>query len=304
MPTFDRIGMMEFQTKSFDPATGVFVGLASTPQLDRMREVVSSDAMREAAERYMKNPLITWQHDLSEPIGKAVSVRVTEEGTLLEGYITDKTDDGRKVRGLMEDGIVRSLSIGFNPYSRSYGPHQDGTPDYDVTEEDDDRRPRIVWKRIDWLETAVCSVPCNPGAVIALGKSLGLEMETPDPEPGDAADLTQKKNDEADTTEPTAGLTKAEREEARFLADVERVRTGAVSVGNIVRHWRKEGRDLSPDVISGLTQAVTELRSVLESNPAAVVPEAEQAAPCLLTLPAPSAVKLQLPAPLRLPDPA
>lgn len=292
MPTFERLSMLEFHTKSFDPTTGVFVGLASTPQLDRFRESVSAEAMREAAERYMKNPIITWQHDLDEPIGKGLSVEVTDAGTILKGYITDKTEDGCKVRGLLEDGIVRSLSIGFNPYSRSYGPHPDGTPDYEVTEEGEDQRPRMTWKRIDWLETAVCSVPCNPGATITLAKSLGIDM-APVSEPEAAPEA-------APASEPE--LTKAEREEARFLSDVERVRTGAVSVGNIVRHWRKEGRDLSPAIIAGLSEAVTELRTVLEPHPAAEVPEAEQTDPCLLTLP--PVVQLHLPAPLRLPDPA
>jgi len=129
MANFERCNVMALQVKSFDAAAGTFVGLASTPQIDRMGEVVSADAMREAAARYMENPLLTWQHDTNEPIGKATGVVVTEEGTVLEGYITDKTPTGLKVRGLMHDGIVRSLSIGFNPYSRSYGAHPDGTAD-------------------------------------------------------------------------------------------------------------------------------------------------------------------------------
>ena len=79
MPAFERIKMLPFETKSFDAGTGELVGVASTPQVDRMGEVVSGDAMREAAERYMRNPVITWQHDTNEPIGRGLGVGREDE---------------------------------------------------------------------------------------------------------------------------------------------------------------------------------------------------------------------------------
>lgn len=293
MPTFERIGMMPFETKSFDPATGVFVGLASTPQVDRMREVVSAEAMREAADRYMKNPVITDHH--GGAIGRGLKVEVTDAGTVLEGYVTDKTQQGRDIRGLLEDKILRSLSIGFNPYSRSYGPHEDGTPDYELVPASEkpaatdgygykpwysENADTLVWKRIDWMETAICAIPCNPGATITLAKSMGIDM----------AEIKG-----VDT------MTAAEKEEARFLADLERVRTGAVSVDNIVRHWKKEGRDLSPEYIAKLSEAHTQLAALLEPYLAAAGDEGEQTAPCLLTLP--KVPTLVLPATPHLPLP-
>jgi hypothetical protein len=270
--------MLPFETKSFDPASGEFVGLASTPQVDRSREVVSVEAMREAAARYMENPVVTDHH--GGAIGRGLEVQVNDQGTMLKGYITDKTQQGRDVRGLLEDRILRSLSIGFNPYSRSYGAHPDGTPDYaveygkDAQGEPIDRGSDgvLVWKRIDWMETAICAIPCNPGATIALAKSFGLTMESPLPGSNE------------------------EREEARFLSDVDRVRTGAVSIGNIARHWKKSGRDLSPEQLERLTAATNELLALLETNPVALVGEAlpvpngdggegKDTGPCVLRLP-------------------
>lgn len=232
-PAFERITVLPFEMKSYEAASGVFVGLASTPQVDRAGEVVSADAMRESAARYMQNPVITMAHDTWEPIGRGLSVNVTDAGTLLEGYVTDKTERGQVARGLLEDKILRSLSIGFNPYSRSYGAHPDGTADYEILSKDADPgvvNSTLVWKRIDWLETAICAIPCNPGASIQLAKSMGLEMR-----------------------DPRGG--QPQEEEARFLSNVERVEKGAESIRNILRHWTKEGRDLSPEVVQRLSVA-------------------------------------------------
>ena len=74
MPMFERVMLMPFEIKSFSAETGEVVGLASTPQVDRMGEIVSSEAMREAAERYMRNPIITWQHNTDDPIGRGLEV--------------------------------------------------------------------------------------------------------------------------------------------------------------------------------------------------------------------------------------
>jgi len=120
---------------------------------------------------------------------------------------------------------------------------------------------RLTWQRIDWLETAVCSIPCNPGASITLAKSLSLPMEQP----------TTKSKDEL--------------EEDRFLADIERVRTGAISVRNIAAHWSKAGRDLSPEYIEHLLAAHTELSALVETYLPASEPEGTDTAPCVLTLP-------------------
>lgn len=176
MPTtlFDRISIMPLEIKQADASQLEFWGFASTPQVDRVGEVVTSEAMSEAAGRYLQNPLITWMHDMRTPIGKALEVDVTETGTTLHAKLSDRTQAGRDAWGLIEDGVVRSLSIGFNPYSRALGPSPDGVPDWEDDPDTDVRR----WLRIDWLETAVVSVPANPGATIAFAKGLGLDMDT------------------------------------------------------------------------------------------------------------------------------
>lgn len=167
---FERISVMPMEVKDLDETTRTFTGIASTPQIDRTREIVSSEAMAETKERYLRNPLVTWQHSTFAPIGRVLEMNVDEEATRQLIYITDKTEIARDAWGLLSDGIVRSLSIGYSPYSLFYGPHPDGAPDFE--ERDDGVK---VWRRIELMETALVSIPANTGATIALAKSLGLD---------------------------------------------------------------------------------------------------------------------------------
>jgi HK97 family phage prohead protease len=257
---YSRISVLPFEVKELSLEERTFWAIASTPQLDRAREVVATEAMMESASRYLANPLITWQHDAATPIGKAMAVEIRDGATWLQVYLTDKTEAGRNAWGLVQDGIVKSMSIGFNPYSRSHGPHPDGTPDYEVSGD------VLTWKRIDWLETAVVSIPCNPGATIPFAKGLGLDMELP------VAALTDEEKQLA--------------EERRFADDLTRGRAALTGAVNIARHWRKERRLLSDEHVATMRQLARDLSDVTEPYPSpAAAPEAEDADPCVLRLP-------------------
>jgi len=170
---FDHISVLPMTVKEVNRAERTFWLTASTPKQDRDREVVSNEAMAESRDRYMANPVITWQHDTGEPIGKALDARVTDYETDLFVYITDKTPAAQKAFGLIEDEIVKSASIGFSGFSKLNGPHPDGSPDFEL-----DETGTRTWKRIEWLETAIVTIPSNDESVIhAFAKSLGLEVE-------------------------------------------------------------------------------------------------------------------------------
>ena len=240
MPQFERLAVMAMEVKEMDQASRQFLGLASTPQVDRAGEVVASEAMEAAIDNYMSNPVITWMHDSSRPIGKAISTKMVRaqggKQTQIEVQLTDKTEAARDAWGLIEDGIVKSLSIGFNPRG---GKKKGDPPAYDMDGE------TLVWRSIDWLETAVVSIPCNAGAQITFAKGLGLDMLKPETE----QDLT---------------------EEERFFSDLARCKGGAEAVRNITKHWRKDGRVLSPEHLEHLLAAQAMLAEALQ--PYAAVP--------------------------------
>jgi HK97 family phage prohead protease len=231
MPLFERVSVMALEVKELDEERREFLGFASTPQVDRAGEIVSTEAMQAAAEQYMTNPLITWMHDARYPIGRATDVAFKRGKTQITAKLTDKTETARDAWGLISDGIVRSLSIGFNPCR----PEKKGDQSFEMDGE------TLVWRKIDWLETAVVSIPCNPGACITFAKGLGLDMPTPE-------------------------LLQDLSEEERFFTDLKRGKGAIEAVRNIAAHWQKEGRLLAPEQVADLQALQDLLAGVLQPH--------------------------------------
>jgi hypothetical protein len=123
------------------------------------------------------------------------------------------------------------------------------------------------------METAICAIPCNPGATIQLAKSLSLPMDRP----------TEK--------------TKEEAEEDRFLDDMKRLTGGAEAVRNYHRHLQKQGLVLIGEHRERLTQTQAILAELLEPYLAGDGEAAPQGAPSLpnvptLALPTPAVLSL------------
>ncbi|UGB39724.1 HK97 family phage prohead protease [Frateuria soli] len=99
-----------------DPsAAGTFTGLASTPDLDRSRDVIPPSAWAATldawAARGGRIPLL-YLHDQREPVGAITSARATAHGLEVEGAIAVNTPTGAIVYELAKLGSL-SLSIGF-----------------------------------------------------------------------------------------------------------------------------------------------------------------------------------------------
>jgi HK97 family phage prohead protease len=57
---------------------------------------------------------LLWQHDVCDPIGVPLDLEEDPRGLLLFGVLAD-TSRGREALALLEAGVVRELSIGFDP---------------------------------------------------------------------------------------------------------------------------------------------------------------------------------------------
>lgn len=115
---------------------------------------------------FKKNPIALFGHSSGFPIGSWESVRV-EGGKLIGRLVlaakgtSDRIDE---LRSLLEQGILRAVSVGFRPI------------------EADPIDPKQPWgaqryRKQELLECSLVSVPANPAA-IALAKSLNLSSET------------------------------------------------------------------------------------------------------------------------------
>lgn len=132
--------------------------------VDRYGDIVEPDGWD--LRNFKKNPIALFGHNSGFPIGTWSDLRV--DGGKLIGRLalaakgtSDRIDE---LIGLVEQGILRAVSVGFRPL--------------DVDPID----PKQPWgaqryKKQELLETSLVSVPANPAA-LARAKSLNLSPET------------------------------------------------------------------------------------------------------------------------------
>ena len=134
-----------------DDARRQIEGYASTSDIDRTGEVVEPGAFAESLKDFMSNPVVTYMHDWSNPIGKVIDVRIDEVGLFIRAEISETA---QKVWKLIEEGILRAFSIG-----------------YEVIEEKIvDGVNHIMKLRL--YEVAVVSIPANRRALFSVSKAL------------------------------------------------------------------------------------------------------------------------------------
>ena len=241
MPTFEHIKVLPFMLEKAEPSEHEgrkrlhISGWASTETPDRAEEVIDVGFFDVSLPDFMRTAAMPWMHDTSDPQGKWEAITpVPGKGYHVSGYLVDLgTDLDKRRMAMVEEGLVRSLSVGFNAeYHADFGA---------VNEETKLWHWRTKGKL---LEVSPCTIPCCPDADFAVAKALGIPLLRYDPKPKDEA------------------------EEDRFLADLERVMGGVESIRNIHRHWQKAGRVLSSANMTRLEQCHELLGSVLaEANP-------------------------------------
>lgn len=141
-------------------------GYASTPDLDRYRDIVEPSAFKDALGMYLKNPVLLRSHDSDRPIGLVEVATVTDKGLWIEAIVKDKVTADE-----INAGLMRTLSIGYIA-NRTELQHEDGTP-FDPMKDDfwDSSLVRVI-KELDLVEISVVSTPANGNALFTLAKSL------------------------------------------------------------------------------------------------------------------------------------
>lgn len=141
-----------------------FEFILSTEDADRDNDIIVQSGWD--LKEFKKNPIALFQHDKNSPIGTWEKVRV--EGKRLVGRLklaekgTSQLVD--EVRSLVEQGILRAISVGF--ISADYEPLDPSDP-----------WAGYKFKKSTLLEASLVSVPANPNA-LALVKGLGISRET------------------------------------------------------------------------------------------------------------------------------
>jgi HK97 family phage prohead protease len=181
-----------------------FEGWASTNQLDRQGDIVLPSAFQASLPAFKANGPIFWNHaevhdPLAMPIGRTMDAEIKEGGLYIKARWAS-TPEAQQVRSLVTDGIVSTMSIGFNPISSVV---KGGVNYID---------------QLELMEVSVVAIPANTGAVITAAKTLAAFNEPAVTK--DSADdvgtgaqilalLAQLKDEEADDPTDAAILQRA-----------------------------------------------------------------------------------------------
>lgn len=148
--------------KAVDEDAREITGIASTPGTDRMDDVVEPSG----AEFSLPIPLL-WQHRHAEPIGQVVRAKITDKGIEVVAKLVAPTADMpaamtarlQEAWHSIKTGLVRGLSIGFNP--KEYSFMDSGG---------------IHFLKWDWTELSAVTIPANADATITSIKSFDQEQ--------------------------------------------------------------------------------------------------------------------------------
>jgi len=120
---------------------------------DRDGERISVDGLD--LKNFKKNPIMMFGHNHQNlPIGTATKIAKDNKRMTFEPNFSIATQFARDVKALWDEGVLKSVSIGFIPKERE----------------------KNVWTKSELLEISIVNVPSNPNA-LAMAKSKGLNID-------------------------------------------------------------------------------------------------------------------------------
>lgn len=151
----DFIGLNELGENQFRGMASVFGKVVDA----FMPTIMQRGAFTKTLQERSRDIPILWQHDMSEPIGKPISLVETDRGLILQAEIS-RTSRGRDVLQLLRDGVVRALSIGFEPVV------------YDMDNTDPEKPVRFI-REARLVEVSVVTLGADANALITEVRSAG-----------------------------------------------------------------------------------------------------------------------------------
>lgn len=105
---------------------------------------------------FKKNPIMFYNHMRWDGgIGTWDNIEVTDTEIAMDGYISDSTDYAKGLLGLVQDGVIRTASMGFRPKKWS-----------DDSKDKLDGQLGVTILEYEVIEVSITDVPANPDAVM------------------------------------------------------------------------------------------------------------------------------------------
>jgi HK97 family phage prohead protease len=137
-------------------------GMASTNNTDRVGDIIESEAWTKGGlQNYLNNPVILFNHDYNQPIGRAIELGTNDNGLQLKAKIAKSAGH---VGELIKEGVLGAFSVGFRVKDADYMTETDG---YKI-------------KDAELLEVSVVTVPANQAATFSLAKSFDSDSDYED----------------------------------------------------------------------------------------------------------------------------
>lgn len=130
-------------------------GYANKTTIDRTNELVEARAFHTTMTKFMNNPIMLLMHNSTQPIGIWDRYEVRADGLWVSGVIASGTKAAEEAWTLIEQRVLRSLSIGFREKEGSYVEEDSA---YHITD-------------LELLEVSVVSIPANADALFMVDKS-------------------------------------------------------------------------------------------------------------------------------------
>jgi len=134
-------------------------GYANTISKDRTGDVVTAEAWAKGIENYRKNPVMLYQHKHDAPIGRIEKIVVDKKGIYVEGAVSEAAERNYGIHTLINDGALKSFSVGFRVKDGKYNKHDDS----------------MIITEVELLEISVVSVPANQESLFSVRKSFESE---------------------------------------------------------------------------------------------------------------------------------
>ena len=146
--------------KAFEEDDSLHIaGMASTNATDRVGDVIETEAWTKGGlNNYLNNPVILFNHDYNQPIGRAIQLGTNDNGLQLKAKIAKSAGH---IGELIKEGVLGAFSVGFRVKDAEYMAETDG---YKI-------------KDAELLEVSVVTVPANQAATFSLAKSFNSEKE-------------------------------------------------------------------------------------------------------------------------------
>lgn len=203
----------------------IIEGWASTNDLDRYNEIVDPQAFKKSLKTFMKNPVLFFAHETWKlPIGKILNAQIKEKGLWVRAKISEDED---RVWGRIKEGMLKTFSFGYKLLK------------YDKNE----KTGVLTIRDLELYEITLPGIPANPGAMIELVKSMGMNIP-------DLKSMHKEENMEKEFQDQIDILTKkidsipkafTEDEAKKVLSDIQ----------NEIAELKKKG-DVSPEALKEL----------------------------------------------------